>query len=138
MAKAFPTDNPFLRGYYAPLHMECEAPNLPVSGDIPKALNGSLYRNLPFDPERDFVAVATIATVPFVRSVNLLDGGRLYCSSLFGAFEEPVDSAAYVAGRLRLLAGNPVTPNRPLIVYREEIGAFSVLGGALLAWGAGW
>ena len=30
------------------------------------AINGALYKNLPFDPERDFAAVATIATVPFV------------------------------------------------------------------------
>jgi len=34
------------------------------------AINGSLYRNLPFDPERDFTAVATIATVPFVAAVG--------------------------------------------------------------------
>lgn len=47
MAKAFPTDNPFLRGYYAPLHMECDAPNLPVTGEVPKDLCGSLYRNGP-------------------------------------------------------------------------------------------
>jgi carotenoid cleavage dioxygenase len=47
MAKAFPTDNPFLQGYYAPLHMECDAPNLPVTGEIPKTLRGSLYRNGP-------------------------------------------------------------------------------------------
>lgn len=40
------------------------------------AINGSLYRNLPFDPERDFVAVATIATVPFVLAVNAKSGPR--------------------------------------------------------------
>ena len=40
------------------------------------AINGSLYRNLPFDPERDFVAVATIATVPFVMAVNAKSGPR--------------------------------------------------------------
>jgi tripartite-type tricarboxylate transporter receptor subunit TctC len=40
------------------------------------AINGSLYRNLPFDPERDFVAVATIATVPFVLAVNAKGGPR--------------------------------------------------------------
>lgn len=34
------------------------------------AINGALYRNLPFDPERDFTAVATIATVPFVAVVS--------------------------------------------------------------------
>jgi carotenoid cleavage dioxygenase-like enzyme len=46
MSKPFP-DDPFLRGHYAPLHMECDAPNLPVTGEIPKELNGSLYRNGP-------------------------------------------------------------------------------------------
>jgi tripartite-type tricarboxylate transporter receptor subunit TctC len=34
------------------------------------AINGSLYKNLPFDPERDFAAVATLATLPFVAVVN--------------------------------------------------------------------
>ncbi len=47
MSKPFPVDDPFLRGYYAPLHMECDAPHLPVSGEIPKELNGWLYRNGP-------------------------------------------------------------------------------------------
>ncbi|MBU6269920.1 MAG: tripartite tricarboxylate transporter substrate binding protein [Betaproteobacteria bacterium] len=40
------------------------------------AINGALYRNLPFDPERDFAAVATIATVPFVMAVNAKTGPR--------------------------------------------------------------
>lgn len=34
------------------------------------AINGSLYRNLPFDPEKDFAAVATLATLPFVAVVH--------------------------------------------------------------------
>ena len=46
MAKAFP-DHPFLRGYYAPLHMECDADHLPISGEMPKELCGTLYRNGP-------------------------------------------------------------------------------------------
>ena len=47
MSKPFPTDDPFLRGIYAPLHMECDAPNLPIRGDWPRELNGWLYRNGP-------------------------------------------------------------------------------------------
>jgi carotenoid cleavage dioxygenase-like enzyme len=47
MSKAFPTDEPFLRGVYAPLHMECDADHLPVSGELPAELNGRLYRNGP-------------------------------------------------------------------------------------------
>lgn len=34
------------------------------------AINGSLYANLPFDPEKDFAPVATLATLPFVAVVN--------------------------------------------------------------------
>ncbi len=40
------------------------------------AINGSLYKNLPFDPERDFAAVATLATVPFVAAVNARTGAH--------------------------------------------------------------
>jgi tripartite-type tricarboxylate transporter receptor subunit TctC len=34
------------------------------------AINPSIYSKLPFDPEADFVAVATLANVPFVAAVN--------------------------------------------------------------------
>ena len=47
MSKPFPVDDPFLRGYYAPLHMECDAPNLPITGEMPRELDGWLYRNGP-------------------------------------------------------------------------------------------
>lgn len=47
MAKAFPTDEPYLSGYFAPLHAECDAPNLPVTGEVPATLRGTYYRNGP-------------------------------------------------------------------------------------------
>ncbi len=34
------------------------------------AINVSIYKKLPFDPEADFAAVATLATVPFVAASN--------------------------------------------------------------------
>ncbi len=34
------------------------------------AVNASLYKSLPFDPLKDFSAVATLANVPFVLAVN--------------------------------------------------------------------
>jgi tripartite-type tricarboxylate transporter receptor subunit TctC len=34
------------------------------------AINPSIYKKLPFDPERDFVAVANLADVPFVAVAN--------------------------------------------------------------------
>ena len=46
MALPFP-DTPFFRGNYGPISMECDVPDLPVRGEIPRALRGSLYRNGP-------------------------------------------------------------------------------------------
>lgn len=70
-----------------------------------------------------------VATVPDVRSVNLAEGTTIYCTSLYGPVSGEIQLNDYVGGKLDLMKGNPVTPNRPLIVYREEIGAFSVLVG---------
>ncbi|MGU5740669.1 EAL domain-containing protein [Aeromonas caviae] len=70
-----------------------------------------------------------VATVPDVRSVNLARGDRIYCSSLYGPVDGGIKLDDYVGGRLDLMKGNPVTPNRPLIAYREEVGEFSVLVG---------
>ena len=47
MAKAFPTDNPFLRGYYGPVNTEADAGHLHITGEMPKELLGTLYRNGP-------------------------------------------------------------------------------------------
>ena len=47
MAKAFPTDNPFLRGYYAPVNTEADAAHLHITGELPRELCGTLYRNGP-------------------------------------------------------------------------------------------
>ena len=64
-----------------------------------------------------------VATVPDVRSVNL---ARVIPST---APPSMARSAAVLAGRLcgggrlDLMKGNPVTPNRPLIVYREAAGS---------------
>lgn len=49
MAEPYPA-NPFLEGNFAPLRMECDAPDLIVRGEIPKDLCGVFYRNGP-DPQ---------------------------------------------------------------------------------------
>ena len=69
---------------------------------------------------------------PFVRSTNLVLNNNLYCSSLFGDFEEKVDPGDYTDGKLWLMNGNPVTPNTALLVYRlsdGEKGALTTLDG---------
>jgi carotenoid cleavage dioxygenase len=48
MAKAFPTDNPFLANpYFAPVNTEADAGHLQITGEMPKELVGTLYRNGP-------------------------------------------------------------------------------------------
>ena len=42
----FPND-PFLTGYYAPVSTESDQPQLRISGELPKELSGTLYRNGP-------------------------------------------------------------------------------------------
>ena len=68
-----------------------------------------------------------VAVVPFVRSVNLTRDDHIYCSSLFGDFKAPLDHSFYVEGRLRLMAGNPLTPNVGLLILRRVDGEFGAL-----------
>lgn len=68
----------------------------------------------------------------FVRSTNLFRHNSIYCTSLFGAFDEPVNPADYVDGKLWLMDGNSVTPGHPLLVYRAsqgDHGAISTVDG---------
>jgi len=46
MSRAFPAD-PFLSGNYAPLLIEGDAFDLPIEGELPRELHGTLYRNGP-------------------------------------------------------------------------------------------
>lgn len=66
---------------------------------------------------------------PFVRSLNLAENGRIYCSSLEGSVDYAEEAEAYADGRLRLMPGNQVTPSRALVVYRQAIESGSVLVG---------
>ena len=49
MAEPYP-DNPFLQGNFAPIRMECDAPDVVIRGELPKDLTGVLYRIGP-DPQ---------------------------------------------------------------------------------------
>ncbi|EJM19842.1 EAL domain-containing protein [Pseudomonas sp. GM18] len=69
---------------------------------------------------------------PFVRSTNLVSNNNLYCSSLFGDYQEAVNPGDYTQGKLWLMNGNPVTPNTALLVYRlseGKQGALTTLDG---------
>lgn len=69
---------------------------------------------------------------PFVRSTNLVWEDNLYCSSLFGDYQEKVNAGDYTQGTLWLMNGNPVTPDSALLVYRlsdGKQGALTTLDG---------
>ena len=56
MAKMFPS-HPNLQGGFAPIHMEVDAPDLVVEGEIPNQLRGVFFRNGPnpqFSPRGDY------------------------------------------------------------------------------------
>lgn len=59
---------------------------------------------------------------PFVSSTNLVWNNNLYCSSLFGDYQEKVNPGDYTQGALWLRNGNPVTPDTALLVYRLSEG----------------
>lgn len=61
-----------------------------------------------------------VARRPYVRSTLLAEADRVYCSSLFGAFSEPLDASDYVEGELALIGGNSLTPGRALLLYRAR------------------
>ncbi|MFB4367414.1 cyclic diguanylate phosphodiesterase [Pseudomonas sp. LR_1] len=70
-----------------------------------------------------------VAVSPFSRSVNLVSGGLIYCTSLTGAYEKVEETASYAGGQLRLRAGNAVTPDRAVLVYRQADADHGVLVG---------
>ena len=47
MSRPFPKNDPMLQGAFAPVFVEGDSSDLPVTGEIPKALDGTLYRNGP-------------------------------------------------------------------------------------------
>ncbi|MBM3114242.1 EAL domain-containing protein [Jeongeupia naejangsanensis] len=67
------------------------------------------------------------ATNPYVRSINLARGGRLYCASLVGPISMDLETPTFIDGRLRLMTGNFATPNVPLLVTRHANPAGSAL-----------
>jgi len=63
-----------------------------------------------------------VTRLPFVRSTSLVWDNNLYCSSLFGDYQETVSPGDYTQGALWLMRGNSVTPNASLLVYRLSEG----------------
>ncbi len=72
-----------------------------------------------------------IAVVPNVRTINLATerGKNIYCTALFGPRNGVVDNNEYVNNQLLLMSGNEITPDHPLIAFRDLHGENSILIG---------
>ena len=63
MSQPFPS-HPNLEGGFAPIHMECDAPDLVVEGEVPQELRGAFFRNGPIHNSRQGVNITgLVATV---------------------------------------------------------------------------
>ncbi|MFO6298533.1 EAL domain-containing protein [Rahnella selenatireducens] len=70
-----------------------------------------------------------VATVPDVRTVSLLKGSHIYCSSVFGQQNLILDALSTPPVGLSLMNGNALTPYRSLLIYRMEHADKSVMVG---------
>ncbi|MDM2943884.1 CSS-motif domain-containing protein [Citrobacter sp. Cm038] len=62
-----------------------------------------------------------------VRSVNLVQGNKIYCSSLYGSNEENINFDSYTNGMLYLMSDMLVRKGQPLIIYRMVVGNNSIV-----------
>ncbi|MBC2656930.1 EAL domain-containing protein [Pseudomonas sp. MSSRFD41] len=74
------------------------------------------------DAARQLALREQVTRRPLVRSTNLVWRDNNYCSSYLGNYAAVLDPRDYVEGRLRLMDGNHITPETPLLVYRLSDG----------------
>lgn len=70
-----------------------------------------------------------VASIPDVRTVSLLRGSDIYCSSVFGRQTFPLDEHSTPPEGLSLMDGNALTPYRSLLIYRMDHADKSVMVG---------
>lgn len=68
-------------------------------------------------------------TVPFVRSLVIVDQGIVHCSTLYGAAQIPLGVKQFQNGELALISGNIVTPDHAIMLYQLERGSSSIVAG---------
>ena len=78
-------------------------------------------------PQVELALREQVVRRPFVRSVILVWHNQVYCTSLFGSFKAAVNPDLYKDGVLSLMDGTDVTPEDPVLVYRQNNGERGVL-----------
>ncbi|WP_337015507.1 cyclic diguanylate phosphodiesterase [Leclercia sp. AS011] len=67
-----------------------------------------------------------VAISPDVRSILLAHGNNIYCSSLYGPYQERINIDNYTKGQLFLMKGNWVKVDQPIVIYRDVVGNDSI------------
>lgn len=70
-----------------------------------------------------------VASTPDVRSVSIEHNGTMLCSSVYGHREQLVNMQPYAEGQLSLQANNLLSPDQSVLIYRRNVGEYSVLVG---------
>ncbi len=60
-----------------------------------------------------------VATTPDIRTINLAKQNTIYCNSLNGQINDHYQIDSYVSGELYLMAGNRLTPLRPVLAFHR-------------------
>lgn len=135
MTRPFPRQR-FLRGNFAPLRVECDAPDLVVEGELPRDLNGTLLRNgpNPMYPPRDHYHM--FSGDGMVHAFRFEDGRVSYRNrwvrtakleaemaageALFGTFGNPATSDPAVRGKPYNVANTNVLWHGGRLLALEE------------------
>ena len=133
MAKPFPND-PFLSGYYAPLHLEGNVDHLPVSGTLPQALQGTLYRigpNPQFAPRGKY---DWFAGDGMLHEFRLVDGKASYRNRYVRTPKWELEHSEGESLSAGSLAPSPLNDPR-IVELRSTVANTNVIwhGGRLLA-----
>ncbi len=135
MSKSFP-EHQYLQGNFAPVSFEAEAHDLPIKGELPRDLNGTLYRNGPnpqFAP-RGFYH--WFAGDGMLHAFNIENGKASYRNrwvrtpkfqlereagqSMFGAFGNPMESDPSTFGKDSGVANTNVVWHAGKLIALEE------------------
>ncbi|MGE3846541.1 MAG: carotenoid oxygenase family protein [Gammaproteobacteria bacterium] len=132
MTHAYP-DNRFLRGNFAPLRLECDAPDLVIEGELPRELDGTLLRNgpNPYYPPRDDYHM--FSGDGMVHAFRLRDGRVSYRNRWVRT--EKLNREVAAGRALFGTFGNPATSEPEVHGVRYNVANTNVLfhGGRLLA-----
>ena len=135
MTQAFPKQR-FLRGNFAPLRVECDAPDLVIDGELPRELHGTLLRNgpNPLFPPRDQYHM--FSGDGMVHAFHIEDGRVSYRNrwvrtekferervagrALYGTFGDPSTSDSSVRGTRYNVANTNVIWHGGRLLALEE------------------